>query len=242
MRRHLAAGIALSWLLLAPGSAAALEGIPIQIEDDDRADAWSAGTTCSVLYYNICSDWVIAWAAWPGEVFGVCFDGCCGEGHALMLEVSRHYCVEFTPGYGFAATVAVYAADANLCPTGQPIATRAFVGAGWRSVGWDGLPVPDPFVITMNGRTYWGGGGPWFAVTDRPRARRPGDPHPCGLCYPVPRPNHSFRYGMAGSPLCPGEPLGQGACDAQLLWEVGLSCGSIAVDGTSWGQIKALYR
>jgi hypothetical protein len=47
---------------------------------------------------------------------------------------------------------------------------------------------------------------------------------------------------MATAPYCPGEPLDGGPCDAQLLWEVGLSCGSIAVDGTSWGQIKALYR
>jgi hypothetical protein len=241
MRGHLHGAFAAAFLV--PAAAAAFETIPMRLEGDDPADAWNSATTCNVMYYNTCTDWVLAWGAWSGDVFGMAFDGCCGDGHTHTLEVSRHYLIGVAPWYGFTGTtVAVYAADENLCPTGEPLATRRMSNSihdvGWRGFPWYSLPVPDPFVITMTIATHY----PCYVVTDRPSARRPGDPRPCGLCYPVSRANHTFRYGTATAPYCPGEPLDGGPCDAQLLWEVGLSCGSIAVDGTSWGQIKALYR
>jgi hypothetical protein len=231
MRGHLHGAIVAS--LVVPAAAAALESIPLHLEDDDPADAWSAAATCSIVYYNICRDVVLYWLAWPGEVFGVSFDGCCGTGHPLSLEFSRHYIQDTSPGHGFAATVEVYAADENLCPTGEPLAAKGpnLGPPGWRSLDWDGLPVPDPFVVTMTVAALY----PCYFIIDRPT------PTPCGLCYPVSRPNHTFQYGTATTTYCPGVPVGE-PCRAQLLWEVGLSCGSVAVEGTSWGQIKALYR
>jgi hypothetical protein len=53
--------------------------------------------------------------------------------------------------------------------------------------------------------------------------------------------NHSFAYGTAASPVCPGSTFFDGVCDAQLIWRADTACID-AVEPSTWGQIKGLYR
>ncbi|MBZ0267963.1 hypothetical protein K8I85_07395, partial [bacterium] len=77
--------------------------------------------------------------------------------------------------------------------------------------------------------------------TDHPAAG-PTGPQACDLCYPSTRTIHTFRFGNADSPLCPGSPLNDGVCDAEALyWSAQFSC-AISVEPTSWGSLKNLYR
>ena len=69
----------------------------------------------------------------------------------------------------------------------------------------------------------------------------PTGPEACGTCYPTTRPNHSFDYGTAGSPACPGSPFNDGICDAQLFWNADLAS-TASVESRSWGTIKGLSR
>jgi len=77
--------------------------------------------------------------------------------------------------------------------------------------------------------------------TDRPAAG-PSGPQACGTCYPVNRTIRSFMYGPSLSPICPGSTFNDGVCDANLFWDIDLLEGGFAVEESSWGKIKTLYR
>ena len=105
------------------------------------------------------------------------------------------------------------------------------------------MPIPDgPVVVTYTNGPFPSNHG---IATDHPAAG-PTGPQACGLCFPSTRSTHTFLYGTPASPLCPGEPLNDGVCDAELLgWSVTYACvhdGPDAVEQASWGAIKNLYR
>jgi hypothetical protein len=79
--------------------------------------------------------------------------------------------------------------------------------------------------------------------TDRP-AVGPTGPNACESCYPIDRPNHSYMYGNANSPLCPGTPFNDGVCDAELFWDADIFAEGIpnSTPPSSWGAIKSLFR
>lgn len=158
------------------------------------------------------------------------------------------------PGYGYTGTLSVHYADAHGCPT-QEIASQPWLpttGSNvmswklflpWGPLGW--------CLVFTNAAVE---GSPVVLYTDRPAAG-PTGPQACGTCYPADRSLHSFLYGTASSPHCPGLVFFDGTCAAELIWatlgdrpcttpdclmnpvEAGAS-----LQTSSWGRVKSLYR
>lgn len=230
--------LAVAVLMSLPSPSGALEKRLGRAVDDDRA--WSAGGSFSISYYNFCNGWVWIWEDWgPNDVFGVAYD----FSHWIELRSTWWFFGAGVPaGYGFTGTIDVNFVDGNDCAAHGPIASQTFLPTtGWNIISWgSGVYVgSSPFSITMkfgpgteiNEAAVW---------TDHPAAG-PTGPQACGTCYPNPRENHSFYYGTASSPLCPGSPLNDGTCDSEFLQSSSLS-GAISVEEHSWSSLKSLYR
>ncbi|MCA9754066.1 MAG: hypothetical protein KC591_17840, partial [Gemmatimonadetes bacterium] len=212
-----------------------------ELADDGDRDDWAAGATCTVLYHNTCTGWVFNWSGWAAEsLIGQVVDTCCPSGSDLLATDIRVR-VGSPSGYGFTGSIAVSAVDANDCPTGSPIFSQPYLpeGDGWQLVNW-GVPVPSRFVVWMT--LGPADSNPVSFRTDHPSVG-PSGPEACGTCYPGDRVNHSFTYGTATSPTCPGSPFDDpnSACDAELQWEQHLAC-SVSVEDESWSKVKSLYR
>lgn len=230
--------------LSSPGSA--LEKTTARFTDD--FDGWrSAGTSssCLVAYYNTCNGWVWIWGGWaPEDRVGVCFTSCCGGGLVAEVDTSYvHFWTSAPSGYGFTGTVGVYNVDANCCPTGTSLipAQPLLPISGWNAVGFS-PPVrgQDQFAVTF---TFGPGVSTPLSLTADHPAMGPTGPVACGTCFPTSRENHSLYYGTTSSPLCPGSSFFDGVCDSQFLWDASMHCvTSTAVESSSWGSIKGLYR
>jgi hypothetical protein len=239
MRKFFMTAFALSAMLVLASASFALERTSIKVSDDDsRADAWNASTSCSIIYYNFCTGWLWGFTGFAGgDRFGVCFESCCPTGNQATLATTWHDFRSPVPaGYGFTGVIDVSAGDANCCPSGAPIASQPWLPAanGWNAFNW-GVPVPPRFVVTVT--IAAAGSGPIVVITDHPAAGTTG-PVACGTCYPLTRVNHSYGY-LA----CPGSIFfNDGVCDAQLVWDAALVCDTISVEQETWGGIKNLYR
>jgi hypothetical protein len=243
MRKFFLTAFVLAATLCLAGSSFALEKTSVTLSDDSRPDGWSAGSSCYIIYYNFCTGWVWVWSGWtPGDILGVCVNSCCPAGTASSLDVSWHFIRTGSPaGYGFTGQAQVSAANASCCPTGAPIASQTFLPvAGWNGYLW-GASVPSTFVVTVSTGPGAVPANPMALDTEH-AAAGPTGPAACGFCWPVGRVNHSFYYGTATAPLCPGSPFNDGVCDNELRWEFGLTCSTISVEESSWGTIKNLYR
>jgi hypothetical protein len=212
----------------------------------DRESEWRSGTeTCTIGYYNACTGWVWIWSSWsPEDRIGVHFNTCCSDTTTGNLLTGWMFVETGSPmGYGFTGTVDVWNADMDGCPTGNPITSSTLLPiSGWNEIDYaatGGVVVPDSFSFTFT--TGPGPTNPLALVTDHPAAG-PTGPQACGTCFPVDRVTRTFYLGTPASPLCPGSVLFDGICDAEMLWDVGLSCIVVSVDQTSWSEIKALYR
>jgi len=245
LRVILATALIAVFALAAPG--AALEKSAARITDTEHDNAWRGTSTCSIVYYNICTGWIWVWSGWsPNDILGVTFDSCCAAGNSTAVDGGFIYFTTGAPaGYGFTGSVDLQDANNSTgCPEGAVIATQALLPiSGWNQItyngGGAGAVVPDAsfaMSLTMGA----GVNNPAAAASDHPAAGPTGAPA-CGSCYPTTRVIHSFYLGTTASPLCPGSALNDGVCDAQLLWDVQATC-TTAVDASSWGDIKALYR
>lgn len=232
--------------LLAAGPVVALEK-SVAPAPSARGDAWRATTTCTVSYYNFCTGWIWCWSAWSAtDVVGACFDCSCGEPGlaATLLSHRVYWCTGMPSGRGFTGTVDVWGADANLCPTGAPLFSQAYLAcSGWNAMTV-GIEVTCPFVITYTFAPT--PGTPAGIASDHPAAG-PTGPEACGYCYQVNRLTRSFHYGSAAAPLCPGEPLDDGVCNAELTWEAVLGPSSVVgveenLRSRTWSRVKSLYR
>ncbi len=232
------------WLAASPS--AALESAVV---DDREADLWSAGATCSVTYWNACTGWLWLWNSWADEQnlwrhgarLGLLVEPCCDE---TVLTSTQVYCWDGVPvGYGFTGSVFVASADANGCPT-TPLASQVYLPlSGAVQHLWD-VPVTGPVVLTVELAAInncWPDRNYTVWPTDQPSAG-PTGPQALGLCYPETRVPHSFYYGTATSPLCPGEPPFDGVGTAEWLrWGAQFTC-AVGLDHQSWSSVKALYR
>jgi hypothetical protein len=244
----------IAWITFfcASSSALALEKHAVAV-DDSMLDSWSAGTTCRLSYYNICTGWIWCWNI-PShdERIGVVVDNCCPDGESASLLQSTFFlctstaCYASPPGWGFTGMVAIHGVDANDCPVGAPIAAQAYCpgepGSGpvFSTVSWGGISVPSRFamVVTIADRYAIGNDARWGS--DHPAVGSTG-PQSCGLCFPVDRVTRSYQWGTASNPLCPGERFNDGVCDAELFWDFDFAC-TVSVQESTWGAIKALYR
>ena len=238
--RILLAATLVATLLVSPS--VALEKVSRRLSDTDRADVWRGSSSCSLVYYNTCTGWVWGWSGFaPNARFGVAFTSCCPIGYTTGVGQAFVYFPTGAPaGYSFTGTIDLFDADGNACPTGAPVAQQTFLpSSGWNGADFGGLAVPDrTFAITV---TFGSGvSNPAALFTDHPAAVG-SDPQACGTCYPLSRANHSFDYGTTSAPLCPGSTFNDGICDAQIMLDVAVSC-TVAVESTTWGQVKSLYR
>ncbi len=233
MRLLLVAACALP--VLAP-SASALE--TSRRIDDTRADSWNAGATVRITYYNICTGWIWIRSGFPARSrFGIGVDV---PAAVSTLGSSWQYFYSGVPmGWGYTGTIAASVVDASGCPAGVPLASQPWAPrTGWNLLSWNAV-VPDRFALHCT--TGPGGGSPLAVVLDHPGPVA-GGPAACGTCYPTSRVNHSFTWGTAALPLCPGEPMfHDGWCHAQLLWDFELATVD-ALGPATWGRIKSLYR
>lgn len=221
-------------LLAGAGSAGALERIARPAPD--AHDSWSRGSTCTIAYYNFCTGWIWTWSNWaPGERVGTVFSITCGN----ILTTNWIYVPEAVPsGYGFTGSIGAIHADANLCPVGSPVQSQPFLPVmGWNIFGWTESVGGRFAVVVEMGPAP---GSPLGLGSDHP-APTPVGPAACGSCYPLTRTTRSFHWGTSAAPLCPGVPLFDGFCNAELLLDVDMT-GAFAVEPVTWGRLKSLYR
>ncbi len=238
MRRFNAFAILLPAALFLATPVSALE--KVAVPDAETAEDWSAGTTCTVSYWNVCTGWLWNWTGFGDDAqVGVVFD-LPGSGTTYLLQALLDV-IGAPGGRGFTGTLSAYAADANDCPTGPALATAVFLPSVRNQVvPFSGEIVPNKFVLVANLQENEGIPSPAGMLSEHPAAG-PTGPQACGICYPMDRVNRSFFYGTTGSPLCPGDVFNDGVCDAQLIWTAYLNCPLPTVD-SSWGSIKNLYR
>jgi hypothetical protein len=237
MRKLFLTAFVLAASLVFATSGLALEKTAARLSDDTRPGDWNAGTTCSVGYYNTCTGWVWVWSGWgPGDRLGVCFDNCCGA-QATVVSNFTYVWTAAPSGYGFTGTISAGHADPNCCPT-LPQQSQTFLPiSGWNQYLWNAV-IKETFVVAVT--LGPASGSPMAFSTDHPAAG-PTGPQACGSCYPLTRANHSYYYGTAASPLCPGSALNDGVCDSQLMWDAQIAC-VVSVEESSFGSIKNLYR
>jgi hypothetical protein len=235
-------------VLLSAGPSSGLERAATRLDRDpgDAADDWTASGTevCTVAYANTCTGWLWVWSNWePGETFGVVFEPCCGGNTQQVVASQVYFWTGVTTGYGYTGTLAISSVGSADCPgiiydAYSVVPTQGAVEAHWQG------PVPEgPVVVTFtHGSASDSDAG---IPTDHPAAG-PTGPTACGLCYPSTRPTRTFRFGTPSAPLCPGEPLNDGVCNAEaLFWTVTYACfhgTPDAVESSTWGSIKDLYR
>jgi hypothetical protein len=244
-RVHGLFSLALAALLAAPSSGLALEKTAARVRGGDVDGGWRAATSCSVAYYNICTGWVWVWNGWsPGDRFGVTFDTCCGvNASTKVTSLGIYVWTGAPPGYSLTGTLAIYDVDTDRCPTGAPLYSQPWLPpTGYPTIALPGGGVDIPgtsfavvFTNSMAPAT------PLAMTTDHPAVGMTG-PQACGTCYPTTRVNHSFYWGTASTAVCPGSPFDDGVCNAELWFDAQMNCTTTAVEPTSWGALKALYR
>jgi hypothetical protein len=238
LRKRLLVGLVVG-VVLAAAPSWSLQRMSRRVPFDSR-EAWTSTSSCAIQYYNNCTGWLWIWGGWrANERLGVTNASCC-EGRLAQTQ-TLIYSGSPGGGWGFTGTLAVYAADANLCPTGAPLQSQPWLPLGrfsFQTQDWS-VNVPSSRFCLLY--TFGPAAGtPVELVTDHPAAG-PTGPEACGTCYPTTRETHTFTYGTTDSPLCPGSPLADPLCNAELVVNELMSCVT-PVQAQGWGSIKALYR
>lgn len=235
--------LTLAVVLAVPSNGLGLEKSAAVARNVDPSGGWRAATSCSLAYYNICTGWIWNWSGWsPNDRFGVVFDHCCGSDQATLTSVSVYVYTGAPGGYGLTGALEVYDVDANSCPTGSPLYTQSWLPptAYQEVVLGSGVPITGTSVAVAFTNSSVGG-TPAAFTTDHP-ATGPSGPQACGYCYPSTRVNHSFYWGTSTTAVCPGSAFFDGVCNAELWWDAKFTCTPTAVESTTWGSLKALYR
>ena len=240
MRRALLTGVSIGAALALASSSLALERRSMQTTEEPGG--WNTASSCHISYYNVCTLWSWAWGGFaPGDRFGVASPRCRALGD-ILLQTQTRIATGAPSGYVYTGTIAVHNADLNGCPIGAPLQSQPWLPTAGDQVHlWSvGIPNATFALVYTFGPS---GEGPARIMTDHPAAG-PTGPMACGRCYPLTRVNHSFYWGTASTPLCPGSEFFDGICDAQLRVDEFFSpgIGGIAVTPQSWGEIKTLYR
>jgi hypothetical protein len=224
-------------VLVLTGSAVALEKVSRPALDP--ADDWSASTTGTFGYYNICTGWVWVWSGWAdGETLGTNF---ARPFPFYFLNVSWALTFSGVPsGYGFTGTISAIGGQNCAAPV---LASQPYlppVASGWNATLWGGLPVPNQFSVLISWAAPTGFTNSTGLASDHPFAG-PTGPTSRGTCFPTTRVVQSRYYGVGGA-YCPsGTTLTDGLCDIEWLIGVNAKLADVLVD-ESWGKVKALFR
>lgn len=234
MRKFFLVSFVLCAMLALASAGFALEKTPV-LDTANGPDSWTASSTCAIIYYNRCTLWSWAWSGWgPGDRVGVCADACCT---GSVAQTAIRIFTGAPTGYGFTGTASIANVDANCCPT-NTLASQPWLPTGPFDVHNWTQNVGSKFAVIY---TYGpGAANPSNIGTDHPAAG-PTGPQACGYCFPLDRANHSFYWGTAATPVCPGSVFNDGVCDAQLRLDLYMNC-VVAVENDSWGSVKNLYR
>jgi hypothetical protein len=235
-----AAGVALAGLLSSP--TAALEKAP---GGQARPAPEFQGTeTVHLSYYNTCTGWTWNWLGIPPlATYGVFFDDASPEPDRL-IRTSLLFSKGSPPGYGFTAVVQVFPEFDPTCPGIPPLAQKLLLPQrGWNTIEWngtDGIAVGAFWVLISHSPAA---GNTASFVTEKGIAGGP-EPGGCGTCYSPARETHSYQFGQESLIICPGAPwMDESSCNLELLWTSDVRTGPpLAVESTTWGQIKSLYR
>jgi hypothetical protein len=234
MRKFFLASLVTTAMLAMAASAFALTKTPVA--DTLTHGGWNGAATCSIVYYNRCTLWSWAWGGFgAGDRYGVCADKCC---NGNITQTQNRVFTGAPSGYGFTGTASLNNANASCCPTGAALASQPWLPTGPFDVHNWNVAAPAKFVVMY---TFGpSGSGPARIGTDHP-AHGPTGPQACGFCYPLTRVNHTFFYGTAASPACPGSTFNDTVFDAQARVDIFMTC-VVAVEPQTWGNIKNLYR
>lgn len=240
MRKFFLTAFVLAAMLVFATSSFGLERTAARTSADMGDRSWNAGSSCSIAYYNTCTGWVWIWSGFlGGDTVGTCFDNCCPSGSGTLNASFVFVWTAAPSGYGFTGTAHANDATADCCPTAGGLSQPYLPISGWNTYLW-GNTVGAQFTVdythgisSFPNPTAYASGHP---------AAGPTGPAACGTCYPTDRVAHSYSWGAAASPLCPGSTLDDGVCDAEWLAAVVLSCNPVSVEEQTWGKIKGLYR
>lgn len=229
--------ITLLLAVVTPARALERHAVPM---DREGPTPWDAGASCVVTYANVCTGWLWTWDEFEElDRVGVIFEPCCGDGR--LVSTQAYFWTGSPTGWGFTGVLSVAPVVAG-CP-GPPYHSYPVLPPTGPIVDeWSDIP-PGPAVLmfTYYGDYAWNVPPPASVPTDHPAAG-PTGPQSCGLCFPSTRTIHTFRFGSADSPLCPGSPFNDGTCDAEAFyWSAKFSC-AVAAEPTTWGALKNLYR
>jgi hypothetical protein len=238
MRKFFLASFVMTAVLAMAANGFALERRAVA--DVATPQSWNAASTCDIAYYNRCTLWSWAWAPFSaGQRVGVCADRCVV---GVVSQTSLRVFTGAPAGYGFTGTVSINNADANCCPTGAALASQPWLPTGNSTVLFDvhnwNVSAPATFCVVYTYGPNGSGGSNW--ATDHPAAG-PTGPAACGFCYPTTRVNHTYFWGTAATPVCPGSVFNDTVCDAQTRLDIFMTQ-VIAVEPQTWGNIKNLYR
>jgi hypothetical protein len=227
-----------------PAPSLALEKTAARFHDDsNRADWQRSFGTITIYYYNSCTGWVWVWSDWAaGDVVGVSVEDPCATNWNFLTSTRVFVDTGAPAGYGYTGVISVSESGGEGCPDVLLQEHPFLPTSGWNEHEWT-VQWPTNQDLTVTVTFGPGEDNPATLVTDHPAAGATG-PIACGTCYPSTRPNWSYYFGTATSPLCPGSPFHDGVCDAQLLFDVVAFCNDThsPVIPTSWGSIKSLYR
>jgi hypothetical protein len=210
---------------------------------------WGTSDYCFLSYYNVCSGWVYGCdGSASGDVVGLEFKTeDCADGIGACTRILRAwiYLCDLGPAYEPTCTTAGIARQGDQPGHLGEIVSVPYCPPRWYE-GWN--------IVTFDPPVTVDGGGIFYLTWDRdphPRAVVDARPMNCspnegGCMSDCPAPARSYRYGNIATGSFSGSQFYYGvyyesACD--LLVRVVVSCaGPTAVEGRSWGRVKALYR
>jgi hypothetical protein len=195
--------------------------------EGNGADPWASSGTCTVAYYNFATGWTSSWVLDPFDRVGVVFVPC--SPHPATLLSTTHQ-VDTIPTVGCTGVVEIYAVDDYNCPLGPALASQPqSVDEGEVTYTWD-VEVPQRFLVAIT-VSYAGTAERARYTVDHPAAEptRSGDEP------------HSFDYGPNSSEFCEAAPVHDGTGYVELAWSARFAK-EVAIAGSTWGSIKAIYR
>jgi hypothetical protein len=245
MRKMLQAAVALALVAGLASTAVAMNKTHSLIQAPDGMDRtyapWAATVYCTLTYYNYWGGWIYVWSGWsPSDVIGLEYDlADCppASDECTAIAGMWMYLLDAYPSYGFTAAVHLYRAGDQAGHLGAPI----YWGEPqeWYDV-WNLVIFLELYHAVILALHFENPGT--LAVTTEATADMclppSGDP-PCLSC---PQPAYSYYYGSAATGNFSGSTF-LSANPNDLLFDAIIACvGPTAVEPSTWGGVKTMYK